>query len=206
VELQEAQRRYIACELHDEIGQVLTGLKLVLEMSARAPPAQARSSLDQALALVNDLMARVRDIALELRPAMLDDLGLLPALLWLFERYSTQSNICVTFEHTALERRFHPEVETAAYRIIQEALTNVARHTDVREVAVRVWAGQSTLNLQIEDCGGGFDAAAVSVGTSTGLSGMQERATLLGGRVIVESALGAGTRLQAELPLGEPKQ
>jgi len=156
--------------------------------------------------MVNELMALVRDLSLDLRPAMLDDLGLLPTLLWHFDRYTAQTDVGVTFKHIGLEgRRFAPEVETAAYRIVQEALTNVARHAGVSEVAVRLWADQETLGVQIEDRGTGFDPeAALAAGDTTGLAGMRERAVLLGGQLTVESASGAGTCVRAELPLGDP--
>jgi signal transduction histidine kinase len=203
VEVQEVERRQIARELHDEIGQILTGLKLVLEMSGRSPVDEVRVNLDEALTLVNELVGRVRGLSLSLRPTTLDDLGLLPALRWHFERYTTQTNVRVAFKHTGLEgRRFAPEVETAAYRIVQEALTNVARHAEVGEVTVRLWADRDTLGVQVEDQGAGFDVESALVrGTSSGLSGMHERVTLLGGQLTIESVPGVGTRLTAEFPL-----
>lgn len=204
VEVQEAERRHIALELHDEVSQILTGLKFTLETSERVPAEEMRSSLDEAKALVNELLVRVHELSLDLRPAMLDDLGLLPTLLWHFKRYTAQTHVRVTFQHTGLDgRRFAPEVETTAYRIVQEGLTNVARHASVSEVTVRVWADQDLLGLQIEDQGVGFDPeAALAIGGSSGLAGMHERSLLLGGQLTVESAPGAGTRLTAELPLG----
>jgi signal transduction histidine kinase len=203
LEVQEAERRHIARELHDEVGQALTGLKLLLDMSTRLPPDEATASLGEAQAMVNELMALVRDLSLDLRPAMLDDLGLLPTLLWHLDRYTAQTDVRVTFKHTRLEgRRFTPEVETAAYRIVQEALTNIARHAGVSEVVVRLWADQETLGVQIEDGGTGFDPeAALAARATTGLAGMRERAVLLGGQLTVESAPGAGTYVTAELPL-----
>jgi len=207
VEVQEAERRHIARELHDEVGESLTGLKLLLEMSACLPANEFTASLGEAQALVNELMTRVRDLSLELRPAMLDDLGLLPALLWHFDRYTAQTNVRVIFKHTGLEeRRFAPEVETAAYRIVQEALTNVARHAGVSDVTVQLRADQDTLGMQIEDQGTGFDPGAVAASATTGLAGMRERAGLLGGQLTVESALGVGTCVTAELPLGGPAE
>jgi signal transduction histidine kinase len=203
VEVQEAERRHLARELHDQIGQELTGLKLTLEMNTRASRAdEAKISLGQAQGLVNDLIARVRDMALHLRPVMLDDLGLLPTLLWHLEQYTAQTNVHVKLEHRGLDRRFAPDLETAAYRIVQEALTNAARHARVSDVTVRLWATQDTLGVQILDQGEGFDAeAAPAAGTSSGLAGMRERATLLGGQLTVESAPDAGTRVTAEFPL-----
>jgi signal transduction histidine kinase len=207
VQVQEDERRHLARELHDELGQVLTGLKLTLEMNARAGrTGEARTSLGNAQALVDGLIAQVQDMALQLRPAMLDELGLLPAVLWHLEQYTAQTNVRVTLEHRGLDRRFAADLETAAYRIVQEALTNAARHARVSDVTVRLWSTDDTLGVQVLDQGDGFDAeAALAAGTSSGLSGMRERAALLGGQLTVESAPDAGTRVTAELPLdGRP--
>lgn len=203
LEVQELERRHLASELHDEIGQVLTGLQLSLAMSVHLEPEQLRANVAEAQALVKDLTARVRDISLRLRPAMLDDLGLLPTLLWHFERYTAQTGVDVLFEHDNLERRLHPrKVETAAYRIVQEALTNIARHAGVREATVRIWLDQDVLGIQVQDEGVGFDPQAVAAAaSSSGLSGMQERAMVLGGYVVIDSGPGIGTRVTAELPV-----
>ncbi|MGH7268550.1 MAG: GAF domain-containing protein, partial [Candidatus Rokuibacteriota bacterium] len=200
VEVQEEERRHIARELHDEIGQVLTGLKLNLEMDARTA-GQSPAAMAEARSLVNDLIGRVRDLSLDLRPAMLDDLGLLPALLWHFERYRSRTGVHVRFEHQGLGRRLVPEVETAAYRIVQEALTNTARHAGVGDVTVRVWSDAETLRVQVEDRGLGFGPGHLTSGDSSGLTGMRERAVLLGGQLTIESAPGAGTRVTATIPL-----
>ena len=136
---------------------------------------------------------------------MLDDLGLLPTLLWHIEHYTAQTRVQVTFKHSGLEgRRFAPEVETAAYRIAQEALTNIARHAGVVEATVRVWTEDTKLTIQVEDRGGGFDPEAKFAANETsGLAGMRERATLLSGQLTIESLSGRGTRLTAELQIGE---
>lgn len=205
IEVQENERRYLALELHDEIGQALTGLKLMLEMIRRLPIDTFQRQLSEAQALVNELMARVRQLSLDLRPAMLDDLGLLPALLWHFERYTTQTSVQVTFAHRGLDRRFAPEIETAAYRIVQEALTNVARHSQVRQVTVSLWVADERLMVQIEDQGIGFyPALNQPIRASHGLPGMRERAALLGGEFSVETRPGAGTLIRAELPAYMP--
>jgi signal transduction histidine kinase len=108
----------------------------------------------------------------------------------------------ITLEHAGLERRFTPEVETAAYRIVQEALTNVARHAAIDEAVMRLWIQGDTLVVQIEDRGMSFDAkAALAAGHTSGLAGMHERARLVGGRLVVESASRVGTSVRAELPL-----
>ncbi len=204
VDVQEAERRYIARELHDEIGQELTGLKLTLEMNALKGKGRGSKGLAEARSVVNRLMGLVRELSLNLRPAMLDDLGLLPTLMWHFSRFTNQTNIQVNFRQMGLEgSRFPLEIETALYRIIQEALTNVARHAKVGDVTVRLWYDGGIVGAQIEDGGVGFTAqAAVATGKTNGLDGMRERAILLGGHFIVESEPGTGTRLTAELPVG----
>ena len=204
VEVQETERRNIARELHDEIGQILTGLKLALEMAALQPPEAMKEKLVQPQALVNELMGRVRDLSLDLRPAMLDDLGLLHALLWHFERYTSQTGIRVVFKHSGIEDgRFGAGIETAAYRIVQEALTNVARYAKVSEVKVGISTDAESLSVLIEDHGGGFvPSEALASPSSSGLAGMRERAQLLSGRLVIESAAGEGTRVSALLPVG----
>jgi len=200
--VREEERSRIARELHDEIGQALTGIKLVLERSIREQSASVQANLTQALVVANELIGRVRDLSLELRPAMLDDLGLLAALRWHFERYTSQVNIKVDFNQAGLERRrFQPEIETAAYRIVQEALTNVARHAKVERAEVNIRADDSMLRIEVRDAGIGFPSGSVITSNTGGLSGMRERATMLGGQVIVDSAPGGGTLLTAELPL-----
>jgi signal transduction histidine kinase len=194
VEIQEAERRHVARELHDEIGQLLTGLRFSLD---RDP---GGDGLDAARRLTDDLIARVRELSLDLRPAMLDHLGLLPAIVWQIDRYSGQTGVRVAFEHRGLAGvRFAPELETAAYRVLQEALTNVARHAAVAEVRVRAWADPETLFIQIDDGGRGFDVGAPRAGS--GVTGMQERARLLEGQVTIDSTPGAGTCVTAEFPL-----
>ncbi len=196
VAIQETERRRIGRELHDEIGQALTGLKLTLE-ALPVQPDRVEESLRNAREVVSDLMTRVHDISLQLRPAVLDDLGLLPALQWHVERYQAQTGVRVAFTHSGLDRRFSTGAETAAYRIAQEALTNVARHAGVPEAALRVWASEGALSVEIEDRGRGFDPAGVE---SNGLVGMKERALLVGGHLAVETGRGVGTRITATLP------
>jgi signal transduction histidine kinase len=202
VEVQEAERRYIARELHDEIGQELTGLKLMLEMNVLNTK-RKKNGLGEAQAVVNRLMGLVREMSLNLRPAMLDDLGLLPTLLWHFSRFTAQTNIQVAFRHIGLEgKRFPLELETAIYRIVQEALTNVARHAHVIDVTVRIWSDDKTIGVQVEDSGIGFTVGSISdVGKTNGIAGMRERAILLGGHFAIDSAPGSGARLSAEMPI-----
>lgn len=202
VEVQEQERRFLARELHDEAGQVLTGLKMVVDQTLLDAPEPMQERLRGAVQLINDLISRIRNLSLELRPQMLDDLGLLIALEWHFKRYTQQTGIHVDFRRTALPDRLPPLLETAIFRIAQEALTNVARHARVGEVTARLWVNPERVGLQVEDQGAGMDAAAaLAARNSTGLSGMKERAELLGGDFTLDSKPGQGTRLTVELPL-----
>ncbi len=199
---QEDERRHLARELHDEIGQLLTALNLILQRAAGVSAIQTKRMLHDAQAMVTDLRTRVQDLSLDLRPSMLDDLGLRPALEWLLQKYSAHTQVKATLEHAGLERRFPADVETAAYRIVQEGLTNIARHAEAREARVRVRTEPGKLSLHIEDWGKGFDVdAALAAGASSGLAGMQERALLAGGTLQLFSQPGMGTVVSAEFPL-----
>jgi PAS domain S-box-containing protein len=205
VEVQENERRFIARELHDEIGQTLTGLKLIMEVAPQLPAEDMRAKLGQAQGLVTELMDQVSHLTLDLRPPMLDDLGLLPTLLWHFTRYTDLTHIEIQFKHVGIEkRRFPTKIETAAYRIIQEALTNVARHTSARQVKVWVLVDAQGFNIQILDNGEGFDPQSIlSSGKASGLVGIRERAELLGGSFSIQSELSQGTHLEVVFPFDE---
>jgi signal transduction histidine kinase len=201
VEAQERERRRVARELHDEIGQTLTGLKLTLEGHDRLAPKAAAVRLQRARDLTAELLRRVHDLSLDLRPTVLDDLGLQPALVWLVQRYGDQTGIQVTLRCSGLEGRLRPEVETAAYRIVQEALTNVARHAGVDRATATCALEGGRLRLEVADDGSGFEMEAVATGESSGLAGMEERARSTGGRLSVRSTRDRGTTVVAELPL-----
>ncbi len=203
VEAQETERRKIAHELHDEVGQALTGLKLVLGTAVRQSDEKRLESLVQAQNMLSDLMGRVRDLSLDLRPSVLDDLGVLHALLWHIERYSKQTGVQVDFTHEGLDgRRFRSEIETSAFRIVQEALTNVARYAAVDRVDLDARVEGGLLTIQIKDQGAGFDVdVALAAHRSIGLAGMRERAGLLYGSLTIDSSPGKGTAVTARLPL-----
>jgi signal transduction histidine kinase len=199
--VQEWERRDIARELHDEIGQLLTGLSFTLATIEHVPVTAPGGAIHRANALVDDLIVRVWHLSADLHPPMLDDLGLLPTLLWHIARYTAQISVQVQVKHHGLSRRKLPlAVEIAACRIVQEALTNIARHAWVQQAAVHLFANHNTLTVQIEDRGRGFDRHAVSA-TANGHSGMRERALLLGRQLTSETAPGAGTRVIAKWPL-----
>jgi len=201
VQLQEEERRSIARELHDEIGQSLTALKLMITQAARSPLENCQSILQECQPVISELIQQVREMSLKLRPSMLDDLGLLPTLLWYIERYSTQTGIRVNFEHSGLQKQFSQEINTTVYRIVQEALTNAARYAGVPEISLFIRADDTSIHLEVVDRGCGFDPARLGVKASTGLSSMRERAQILGGQLNVESYPGQGTRIIADLPV-----
>lgn len=203
VEAHETAQRAIGRELHDQIGQMLTALKLTLEIAPQLPPELAARKMQGALELLDELTARVSSLSLELRPPMLDDFGLVPALVWHVNRYQDQTGITVDFKHSAVEgRRFAPEIETTAYRIIQEALTNVARHAHAACVRLEVRAESQWMEILMEDDGTGFDPQA-ALAKQRGLSAMRERVLLVGGEFHLESEKGKGTRKQIRLPVRE---
>jgi len=202
VTVQEAERRGIARELHDEVGQVLTGLKLTLEMNSRIPEDKRAEQLAKALELVQNLIQQVDSLSLDLRPPILDDLGLLPALHWHCTRYTAVTGVEVHVEQSGVAGRFPAEVEITAYRIVQEALTNIARHAGVSCATVRLWVTREMLGIQISDAGIGFDPDLSSgSGGTAGLPGMSERAKLLGGHLTVETGPGIGTSITVDIPL-----
>lgn len=171
-------------------------------MIIKLPSENTETCLHEVQKNVQDILNRVRNISHDLRPSMLDDVGLFPTLSWHFDRFTTQTNIRVNFRHIGLRARFRPEIETAAYRIVQEAVTNVARHACVSEVTVLIVANKDTLVINIEDKGVGFDYSAVkAAGNTAGLKWMNERLAILGGSMKIESSAGTGTRLMAMIPM-----
>lgn len=201
LDIQEEERRFLSRELHDEIGQHLTGMKAMLDASIKQLADQDTEELRKVVQIVNDLMGRVRQLSIDLRPQMLDELGLIKALEWQLTRVREQSRLDISFFHNEFER-LPPHIEIAIFRIVQEALTNVTRHAKDAPSEVRLFVDEDRCRVQIQDSGPGFDATAKLNGMRTaGLSGMTERAALLGGELIIESEPGNGACLTADLPL-----
>jgi signal transduction histidine kinase len=202
VEAQELERRRLARELHDETGQALTSILLGLKaLEEKLDDAGSRAAAAELRELVVATLQDVRRLAVELRPAALDDFGLVPALERLRDAVFEQSQISVDVQSDLDDRqRLPPETETALYRIVQEALTNVLKHADATRVTVRLRLHERFVELVVQDDGGGFDPDVVRDG-GLGLVGMRERIALLGGRMAVESSKDAGTMLRAEVPL-----
>ncbi len=201
VAAQELERRRLARELHDETGQALTSMLLGLaEVEAAATPEQAHEAVAGLRRLVVSTLQDVRRLAVELRPKALDDFGLLPALKRLGQTVSEGSRLDVQVEARLGGERLPAEAETAVYRIVQEALTNVVKHAQARHVSVLLTRKNESVSVMIEDDGKGFDPGSTR-SDGLGLLGMEERVALLDGSLAVESSPGAGTTLVLELPL-----
>ncbi|MGZ9165194.1 MAG: histidine kinase [Anaerolineales bacterium] len=203
VDVQEAERRRIASELHDHFGQLLTGLQFMLETVKTQADDTLKPGIDEIQESVRDVIEQVREMSLDLRPSMLDDMGLVPTLQWHFGRFTRQTAILVNFHCDEVLNRFRAEIETAAYRIIQEALTNVARYAQVKNVFVGLAIQHETLWVEVVDKGKGFDTSAILERPTSGLGGMRERAELAGGYLLVRSVLNQGTQVIAALPINE---
>jgi PAS domain S-box-containing protein len=206
VEAQETERRNIARELHDEIGQALTVIQLNLQAMLPSPGTEAVSlRLHESLEVVERVLEQVQDISLDLRPSILDDLGLEPALRWYTDRQAALVGLKVGFHADPLEQRLDPVIETECFRVAQEALTNVVRHARAKAVTVELRQEAGQLHLRVRDDGVGFEVAAVREravrGASLGLLSMEERALLAGGGLEFKSTLEEGTEVHAWFPL-----
>ncbi len=206
MEAQEAERRHLARELHDEIGQALTAIKINLQAVQRSvgePTASSR--LDESIGIVDRVLQQVRNMSLDLRPSLLDDLGLLAALRWYLDRQSKRAGFAAEFHAEPPDIRASANLETACFRVAQEALTNIVRHAGASHVRVELRQQDNELQLKIHDDGSGFDVAAArqraARGGSLGLLGMQERVLLIGGRIDIDSAAGRGTTIWVRFPL-----
>lgn len=201
VEAQEVERALLARELHDETGQALTSILLGLKsLEARVDTDDGRVAVTELRDLVVSTLQDVRRLAVELRPAALDDFGLVPAIERLRDTIAEQGGVSVDVHSSLGDERLPAETETALYRIVQEALTNVLKHAEANRVTVLLSQTEKTVALVVQDDGKGFELENLRDG-GVGLIGMQERMGLLGGRLTVESGEGAGTMLKAEVSL-----
>ncbi len=209
INAQEEERKRISRELHDELGQTLTAMSINLAiietalLPGRDPLVMER--LTETSELVDQTLDQIRDLSLELRPSLLDDLGLLPALRWYINGYAERGGVHVQLETMGLDDRLSPAMETVLYRVCQEALTNVARHAQASRVHIRLERTQDTITAVVEDNGVGFDAEQPAVPGSpqrgVGLLGIRERVSSQGGSIRVESRPESGTRLIVKIPL-----
>jgi PAS domain S-box-containing protein len=206
LEAQETERRHIARELHDEIGQNLSMVKIDLQNLQQLPQARSLAAqFDESISIVERALQQARTLSVELRPSLLDDLGLIPALRWYIDRQAQRGGFTARFVAAPLEGRLSPVLETVCYRLVQEALANVVRYAQAGQVEVELQPRQAELCLFIRDDGLGFNVAAALKqalrGTSLGLLSMQERVLLVGGQLKIKSTPRQGTVIQARLPL-----
>jgi signal transduction histidine kinase len=203
IEVQEEERRHLSRELHDEFGQLLLAIELQLHAAKAGAGGTAQADLEQSIALLRRAGEQVRDLALELRPPILEVAGLGGTLRWLAEQHQQRTGMItqVTIESTDV----HGDVATACFRVTQQALTNIVQHAQARNVWIDVSQDGAYLQLAIRDDGTGFDVTkslekAISRG-HLGLLGMMERAQILGGHLDIDSQPGLGTRIRAVFPL-----
>ena len=207
---QEAERARVSRDLHDDVGQALTsvllGLRLVEDSLARpdVDVEDARGRVAELRELVADGLRRARQLAFDLRPTVLDDVGLAAALQRLTEDVAARSSLAVELDTAALapDERLSPEIETVIFRVVQEALTNVVRHASATTASVALAGRDGVIRVFVEDDGVGFDPQQTPTRAHLGIEGMLERAELVGGTVSVTSAVGAGTTIVLEVPRG----
>jgi signal transduction histidine kinase len=206
LDVRENEWRAIARELHDQIGQALTAAKInlqSLQKLSEASPLQA--GLKDCADIINLALQQVRSLSLDLHPAVLDDLGLIPAVRWFVDRESQRGAFNAQVSAKNLPDRFPPEIELVGFRVVQEALNNISRHARAKNVSVEFSKRGSELHLLIRDDGIGFDKETtlqrVMKSDSLGLLSMQERIALLHGHFEIKSAPGHGTEIQARIPL-----
>jgi signal transduction histidine kinase len=202
LEIQEQERRSLSQELHDEVGQTLTALRMEISQALKQVPEAAMERLQKAYELADQTVGIVRDISLMLRPSLLDDLGLGPALDWQLERFSSRSGIRYTFIGADVGAELPDAVKTCVFRIAQEALNNCEKYAGAKNLRVILRHEADRVSLEVEDDGVGFrlDSRGLPL-RGTGILGMKERAQNLGGGLQVESAPGEGTRVALMLPV-----
>ncbi|HEX6157966.1 MAG TPA: PAS domain-containing sensor histidine kinase [Burkholderiales bacterium] len=205
-EVQEEERKRLARDLHDDVGQALTALKIQLESIARpGNELTARSRIEEIVDTVQHTLERVRQLSLSLRPPQLDDLGLAAALRSHLDRQARVAGLHAHFEAEDAPQELAPDAETACFRVAQEAINNVLRHARARNLWVRLFTAGGRLAISVRDDGRGFDLDSVraraSNGASLGLVGMEERMALAGGSFELRSAPGQGTVLLATFPV-----
>jgi signal transduction histidine kinase len=202
VEAQELERARLARELHDETGQALTSILLRLkQLEDAGEPEQMREGLPVLRELVSETLRNVRRLAVELRPAALDDFGLQPALERLVHGVAEDTGLRVDLVVSGLDDRLPTEIETALYRIVQEALTNVTKHAEARTVSIVITRKERSVVAVVEDDGRGLRSGPAGQSSGLGVVGMRERVALLGGTFTIESGRGAGVTLVVEVPV-----
>jgi two-component system sensor histidine kinase UhpB len=194
---QEAERQRIAAELHDEVGQSMTGVLLLLEQLAREVPVARREVFAEAQEATRDSVDEVRRIAQELRPELLEHLGLVSALKSLARRFTEQAGLELEWDFARALPPLTPDAELALYRVAQESFTNVARHAEARRVWLSLQAGRDSVVLRVVDDGRGMNGRSANGG---GLRGMRERAVLVGAALAIKPARTGGVEVRLEVP------
>ncbi len=206
---QEEERRRIARELHDEVSQTLTGLVMSLGSAETllSRDSAARQRLKSLRGLTSEAVEEVRRLIHDLRPSLLDDLGLIAAIGWYVENYLAPAGVKAELETQGFDRRLPPTVEITLFRVVQEAITNIVKHAQAKTAHIRLQLTDSTIIVTIEDDGVGFNARTLRrerrKGMAVGLLGMEERINLLGGKLNIESQPGGGTCVHFEIPWQE---
>ncbi|MBP7568424.1 MAG: HAMP domain-containing protein [Acidobacteria bacterium] len=208
ISAQEDERKRLARELHDETSQTLSALAMKIETAlAASPPGAPRERLVEARALTVRTLDELHRLIFDLRPSVLDDLGLLSAIRWYAERHLEPLGIIVQFEASGFERRLRPELETALFRVAQEAITNIAKHAGAETVLIQCLERDGRVTIEIEDDGKGFAPESLPPPAARerglGLMGMRERVELFGGTIELDSAPGQGTRVKVSVKVRE---
>jgi signal transduction histidine kinase len=202
VKVQEEERRHLARELHDEIGQALTAAKINLQAAMKETDGAKSKRIDETAAILERLLGQVRQISLDLRPSMLDDLGLVPALRSLLDQQGRRASVAVNLSAKNMPENLDPEIQTTCFRVAQEAITNAVRHANATRIDVELSCENGNLRLQVRDNGRGFDADAAQAQTAgLGLVGIKERAALVDARAKIISSPDKGTTVEVSLPL-----
>jgi signal transduction histidine kinase/ligand-binding sensor domain-containing protein len=202
----EDERQHIARELHDDMGPALTAVIINLQLLSRSPdPETAAKRIDDTVELVDRMVQRIRDLSLDLRPPLLDELGLIPALKGYLEAQAERAGIDIEVDADSAGKGLPAEVAITAFRIVQEAVTNVIRHSKASRASINVRRTDAGLDILVEDDGCGFDVAEAvdraTSGKAIGLLGMQERVRMLDGEIDISSVPGKGTRVSVRMPL-----
>jgi signal transduction histidine kinase len=204
---------HIARELHDDVGQVLTAVRMNLQsLEKNVESLSSLGRVVEGIKVIDEALKRVRDLSFELRPSLLDDLGLAAATRWYVDRFAQRAGIkaevLIDFEN--VHERLSREVETACFRILQEALTNVGRHARASHISVQLSALKSMLHLSVKDDGKGMEGAVLGLGAdgkpTLGLRGMEERALAVAGHLEIISVAELGTDVRASFPLAQSEE
>lgn len=205
IKAQEEERKKIARELHDEVGQTLTAIKINLEILRGKVGSDLLSYIEESINLIDKTIEQIRDISLNLRPSLLDNLGLKSAIKWYIEKQKSKAGIDIEYELDFDQEKLDPDYAITIFRIIQESITNIVRHAKAKKVFLSIKEEENSILINIEDDGVGFDVEniwnEVKEGRALGILGIKERVELLKGNLEIKSGKGEGTRIKITFPL-----